>query len=102
MTGWMNGRLDELDARLRELKREVARYENEVSWPQGRGLGRVHDVEALRHDLSHSTETARVVDTQRAGPLSSSSRPHNHFNHTSGVVRETFETSRPAISPPSC
>ena len=72
MTGWANSTLDELDARLRRLKRAVASYENEVSSLEGRGLGRVHDVGALRRQLSRLTENPPVVDTQRARPRSSS------------------------------
>jgi len=52
MSAWIDNTLDELDAHLRDLKREVSRLEREVSPLEDRGLGRIHDVEALRRQIS--------------------------------------------------
>jgi hypothetical protein len=62
MTGWIDGTLDELDARLRELKREV-------SWLEDRGLGRIHDASAYRRRLSGAAERHPADVTQHPQPV---------------------------------
>jgi hypothetical protein len=77
MTGWINGTLDELDAGVRAHKRELARREQEISWYQDqttrsedRDVGRVHDLEALRRQLSRRAESEPLRDAHRARRVS--------------------------------
>jgi hypothetical protein len=73
MSAWIDNTLDELDARLRELKVEISRRESEVSSLERRGLGRIHNPNALRTQLSRSTQSYRgYAAPQPARPVSAS------------------------------
>ncbi|MBV8944992.1 MAG: hypothetical protein JO286_24195 [Solirubrobacterales bacterium] len=64
MSAWIDNTLDELEAHLRELKREVSRREWEVSWLEDNGLGRVHHLDALRRQSSRSTQSEGGYDSR--------------------------------------
>lgn len=69
MNAWIDNTLDELDARLRELKREVSRREWEASWLEDRGLSGIHDLDALRRPLSRSAASDLGDSIHRARPV---------------------------------